>query len=48
MLRREKLGKEAIQREKLGQTIPGEPEKSSHFKKFIAPGLLHRFESFKF
>ena len=28
--------------------LPGEPEKSSHFWKFIATRVLHRFESFKF
>ena len=25
----------------------GKPEKSSHFKKFLAPRVLHRFELFK-
>ena len=29
------------------QNIPGEPEKSYHFKRFIAPTVLHRFEGFK-
>ena len=28
--------------------IPGEPEKSSHFKEFITPRVLHRFELLKF
>ena len=28
--------------------IPGELEKSSHFKKFIAPRVPHKFEIFKF
>ena len=27
--------------------LPGEPEKSYHFSKFIAPRLPHGFESFK-
>ena len=26
------------------EKLPGEPEKSSHFKKFIAPWVYHRFE----
>ena len=30
------------------KVILGEPEKSSHFWKFITLTLLHRFESFKF
>ena len=28
--------------------IQGEPEKGPHFKKFIAPKVLHRFKRFKF
>ena len=28
--------------------IPGEPERSSHFEKFVAPRVHHRLELFKF